>query len=1216
MDLRALEYTRQHYDAHSNQYASTQDALRARAQGPGAPLKKFHNEIKRALINRRERAHAVECVRWENGGERRSRFATGAESLLDLACGRGGDIWKWMDAGIRTVKGVDLSPGEIAEARKRFEEARAKHGDPGLDYTFEDTPSLGLADWSSGRAFDIVTCMFAIHYFFVTEAALQQAGCGGAGGGFLRNVSANLADGGYFIGTVPDGKRVNECIARTRTFESPMLRVEARWEGHPACFGSPYICAIGDTVTGGERGTEGSLEYLVYSNALVAVAAQHGLEPVVDYGNPELERLFEPGDVTRPLKHFRPRFPRSDPSLERASRLFAAFVFRKRGAVGGAPAGAGPGGTQGACDGALPLPGAGAERAQEERAGGSAGGAERAVQGEQQQQLQHEQQQGEKEPQAGPGPERPAPAPQFKRPLKRPRTQPGGAADDGTNTVAIVGSGPAAHTAAIYLARAELEPILFEGWMANDLAPGGQLTTTTYVENFPGFPEPMLGADLCDRFRQQSVRCGTRIYTETVAKVDLAHGPPFRLETDTRVVEADAVIVATGAAARKLPINGLDEYWNNGISACAVCDGSSPLFRHAGAAGGANQPVAVIGGGDVAMEEALFLARYASVVYIVHRFEYLEATRIMARRALSEPKIEVLWQCECVEAYGNSDGALGACVGALAGIRIRDNVTQQVSDLPVAGLFFAIGHAPATAFLEGQLALDEWGYIATAPDSTATSVRGVFAAGDVKDHKWRQAITAAGSGCQAAIEAERYLQGVRLDDDGSGPEGAAQLLNAAWAAQLRKQRDEAGVTREEEWRGAPMKTCCVPLVLAALLATAAAQLDSPDPLLAIANSGPDSNSSPFPSTATTTTTTLDSSPLPTDDSSPAIPTGTPQTLETSPTMVASPSPSDITTTVVPSPDPSSPDPSAPIDGSDGGDIPPTAPTPSPSTTSTAPPPSPTTSTTTTAPAPSPAPSVKGTAASTPTPGPAPAPGVVGQVTGTYTDSSGGTVTVQCPYITNTVFVGTKKTVSASNAGDCCANCQKESQSLASGGDPTKSCAGWTYLSATVDSQQAGCYLYQPGFTVKTVSARRRLLQIGSAISGTVGAVGSTSAKTNTTTVQTVLNTVNNTFQTFVLQCNVNSCNGNNDCQIKQVCNGANNCNGCQGNCVAPTTIVPITGATGLPAALSGGGGPAPAPVCPAACVQDYTAVDSILARQLLTLQDRVKALENKGAGHR
>lgn len=352
-------------------------------------------------------------------------------------------------------------------------------------------------------------------------------------------------------------------------------------------------------------------------------------------------------------------------------------------------------------------------------------------------------------------------------------------------SVAIVGSGPAAHTAAIYLARAELEPILFEGWMANDLAPGGQLTTTTYVENFPGFPEPMLGADLCDRFRQQSVRCGTRIYTETVAKVDLAHGPPFRLETDTRVVEADAVIVATGAAARKLPINGLDEYWNNGISACAVCDGSSPLFR--------NQPVAVIGGGDVAMEEALFLARYASVVYIVHRFEYLEATRIMARRALSEPKIEVLWQCECVEAYGNSDGAL-------AGIRIRDNVTQQVSDLPVAGLFFAIGHAPATAFLEGQLALDEWGYIATAPDSTATSVRGVFAAGDVKDHKWRQAITAAGSGCQAAIEAERYLQGVRLDDDGSGPEGAAQLLNAAWAAQLRKQRDEAGVTREEEWR--------------------------------------------------------------------------------------------------------------------------------------------------------------------------------------------------------------------------------------------------------------------------------------------------------------------------------------------------------------------------------------------------------------------------------
>ncbi|WIA09852.1 hypothetical protein OEZ85_010066 [Tetradesmus obliquus] len=311
--------------------------------------------------------------------------------------------------------------------------------------------------------------------------------------------------------------------------------------------------------------------------------------------------------------------------------------------------------------------------------------------------------------------------------------------------VAIIGSGPAAHTAAIYCARAELQPIIFEGWLANGIAAGGQLTTTTDVENFPGFPDGIMGPELCNKFREQSLRFGTQIFTETVNKVDLSRRP-FKFWTDEKEVTAQTLIIATGAVAKRLPFKGSDEdggFWNKGISACAVCDGAAPIFR--------NKPIAVIGGGDSAMEEALFLTKYGSEVYIIHRRDEFRASKIMRQRALEHPKIKVLWDSVVVEAYGNDKGLLG-------GVKVQNVKSNEVTDVPLAGLFFAIGHEPATKFLGGQVELDAAGYIVTAPDSTATSVVGVYAAGDVQDAKWRQAITAAGSGCMAALEVERFLE--------------------------------------------------------------------------------------------------------------------------------------------------------------------------------------------------------------------------------------------------------------------------------------------------------------------------------------------------------------------------------------------------------------------------------------------------------------------------
>ncbi|KAL2333746.1 hypothetical protein Fmac_014959 [Flemingia macrophylla] len=320
----------------------------------------------------------------------------------------------------------------------------------------------------------------------------------------------------------------------------------------------------------------------------------------------------------------------------------------------------------------------------------------------------------------------------------------------------IIGSGPAAHTAAIYAARAELKPVLFEGWMANGVAPGGQLTTTTDVENFPGFPAGILGPELMERCREQSTRFGAEVVTETVTTVDFSERP-FRVFTDSTTVEAESVIIATGAVAKRLNFagagDGPDGFWNLGISACAVCDGAAPIFR--------KRPLAVIGGGDSAMEEASFLSKFGSKVYIIHRKDRFRASKIMQGKVMSNPKIEVLWNSVVVGAYGDDKGRV------LGGVKVKNVVTGVVTDLKVSGLFFAIGHEPATKFLDGQLELDSDGYIVTKPGTTKTSVEGVFAAGDVQDKKYRQAITAAGTGCMAALDAEHYLQGVGLQEDKS-----------------------------------------------------------------------------------------------------------------------------------------------------------------------------------------------------------------------------------------------------------------------------------------------------------------------------------------------------------------------------------------------------------------------------------------------------------------
>jgi len=302
----------------------------------------------------------------------------------------------------------------------------------------------------------------------------------------------------------------------------------------------------------------------------------------------------------------------------------------------------------------------------------------------------------------------------------------------------IIGSGPAGYTAAIYAGRANLKPVVFEGFQAGGL-PGGQLMTTTEVENFPGFPQGITGPELMDNMKAQAERWGAQLYTEDVISVDLSQRP-FIIRSQEREVKAHSLVIATGATAKRLGLPSEHEFWSRGISACAICDGATPIFRGA--------ELAVIGAGDSAAEEAIYLTKYGSKVNLLVRSEKMRASKAMQDRVLSNPKIQVHWHTEAVDVFGN---------GLMAGVKVRNNQTGEVSELSAKGLFYAVGHKPNTSLFQGQLELDEVGYITTKHGGVETSIDGVFAAGDVQDHEFRQAITAAGTGCMAAMLAERWL---------------------------------------------------------------------------------------------------------------------------------------------------------------------------------------------------------------------------------------------------------------------------------------------------------------------------------------------------------------------------------------------------------------------------------------------------------------------------
>ena len=306
--------------------------------------------------------------------------------------------------------------------------------------------------------------------------------------------------------------------------------------------------------------------------------------------------------------------------------------------------------------------------------------------------------------------------------------------DSDKRNVVIIGSGPAGLTAALYAARANLNPLVLEGTQ-----PGGQLTITTDVENYPGFPDGILGPELMDKMRQQATKFGAECKYETVSEVNFSN-KPFEITTENETYLGDTVIITTGASAMFLDIPGEMQYMGHGVSACATCDG----FFYS------NQEIIVVGGGDTAMEEATFLTKFASKVYVVHRRDELRASKTMQERAHKNEKIEFIWDSELTEILGEDSN--------VNSVRIRNIKTGDEKVMPIQGVFMAIGHRPNTEIFKGTLDMNDVGYLKVNNGSTATNVEGVFAAGDVADHIYRQAITAAGTGCMAAIDAERWLE--------------------------------------------------------------------------------------------------------------------------------------------------------------------------------------------------------------------------------------------------------------------------------------------------------------------------------------------------------------------------------------------------------------------------------------------------------------------------
>jgi len=301
----------------------------------------------------------------------------------------------------------------------------------------------------------------------------------------------------------------------------------------------------------------------------------------------------------------------------------------------------------------------------------------------------------------------------------------------------IIGSGPAGYTAAIYASRANLQPLLVTGFSSGGI-PGGQLMTTTFVENYPGFPDGVMGPELMDLMKAQAVRWGTKLIESDVNSIDVTKRP-FEIKTLEREIKANAIIIATGASANRLGIKNEEVFWSKGISACAICDGATPQFRDA--------ELAVVGGGDSACEEAVYLTKYGSKVHLIVRSNKLKASAAMADRVLANSKITIHWNTSVTEAIGND---------WLEKIRV-DSHNSKNKEIEVKGLFYAIGHTPNTRFLDNQISIDEKGYIKCNPGRPETSLEGIFAAGDVADSEWRQGVTAAGSGCMAALAAERWL---------------------------------------------------------------------------------------------------------------------------------------------------------------------------------------------------------------------------------------------------------------------------------------------------------------------------------------------------------------------------------------------------------------------------------------------------------------------------